>query len=226
MLISHVRKFIYLKTYKTAGTSVEIYFEPWCIEPGINTPDRHFREAEESQWGVVGTRGFPKGTWYHHMPAEQIRDLVGQELWDQYFKFCVVRNPFDMLVSHFWYNVASPVRELLKHADFSVVRRTFAEWIRLAELPLNRTIYTIGDKAVPDYFIRFENLSADLEQVCHRLNIPWKPERLGRYKSEYRIRPEHFIEYYTPEAAALVEQQFAWELQRFGYSAGSDLNAR
>jgi hypothetical protein len=33
MLVSHQRKFIYTKTVKTAGSSVESYFEPYCISP-------------------------------------------------------------------------------------------------------------------------------------------------------------------------------------------------
>ena len=218
MLISHVRKFIYLKTYKTAGTSVEIYFEPWCLEPGTEMAPRHFREAAISQWGIVGARGFLNETWYHHMPSEEVRALVGKELWSEYFKFCVIRNPVDMVVSHFWYRLAPPVRELLAQADFLVVRKTFAEWIRLASLPMNRPIYTIDGSVAVDYFIRFENLEADLKEVCERTGVPWEPDLLGRYKGDYRVRNEHFTEYYTPAALARVVEELAWEVDYFGYS--------
>ncbi|KPA10844.1 hypothetical protein MHK_008953, partial [Candidatus Magnetomorum sp. HK-1] len=34
MLVSHRHKFIYTKTFKTAGTSVESYFEPFCMNDG------------------------------------------------------------------------------------------------------------------------------------------------------------------------------------------------
>jgi hypothetical protein len=219
MLISHVRKFIYLKTIKTGGTSVEIYFEPWCVDPGKRAEDRHFRDAESSRWGVVGSRGEQNHPiWHNHAPASQIRELIGEALWLDYYKFCVVRNPFDKVVSAFWFNLPAPVRELLKRADFSVVRKTFAEWIRLAALPLDRSIYTIGDEAVVDYFVRFETLQTDLERVCRQLATPWEPERLGRYKSEHRARMEHFSEYYGPAGAARVRKEFSWDLEFFGYS--------
>jgi hypothetical protein len=225
MLISHVRKFVYLKTIKTGGTSVEIYFEPWCVEPGKRMQERHFRDAESSPWGVVGSRGEQNDPiWYNHAPARQIRELIGEALWHEYYKFGVVRNPFDKVVSLFWFNTAPPVRELLTHADFSVVRKTFAEWIRLASLPLDRSIYTIGDEPALDYFVRFEALHAGLECVCRHLAIPWEPERLGRYKSEYRARKEHFSEYYSPDAAARVRNEFAWDLEYFGYSG--DFNSK
>ena len=39
MLVSHARKFIYTKTLKTAGTSVEVFLEPYCRPPAkwLNT---------------------------------------------------------------------------------------------------------------------------------------------------------------------------------------------
>src|SRR5579863_5150628 len=150
MLISHVRKFIYLKTIKTGGTSVEIYFEPWCIDP-TKRAGEDIRDAESSQWGVVGSRGEQNDPiWYNHASARQIRELIGEALWREYYKFCVVRNPFDKVVSCFWFTRSTPVREVLKNADFCAVRKTFAEWIRLAALPLDRSIYTIGDHALVD----------------------------------------------------------------------------
>ena len=218
MLISHVRKFIYLKTIKTGGTSVEIYFEPWCIEPGKRAGE-DVREAESSQWGVVGSRGeVDDPIWYNHTPASRIRELIGEALWREYYKFCVVRNPFDKVVSLFWFTRSAPVLEVLRHADFSAVRKTFAEWIKLASLPLDRSIYTIGGKVAVDYFVRFETMQAELERVCRRLAIPWEPDRLGRHKSEYRVRGEHFSEYYSVDAAARVRREFAWDLEFFGYS--------
>jgi hypothetical protein len=106
----------------------------------------------------------------------------------------------------------------LAQADFLVVRKTFAEWIRLASLPMNRPIYTIDGSVAVDYFIRFENLEADLKEVCERTGVPWEPDLLGRYKGDYRVRNEHFTEYYTPAALARVVEELAWEVDYFGYS--------
>lgn len=219
MLISHTRKFIYLKTLKTGGTSVEIYFEPWCKDPDKQHGESHFRNAESSQWGIVGSRGNENDSvWYNHAPAAEIRERLGEAVWREYFKFCVVRNPFDKVVSFFWFSLLPVARDLLASADFSAVRVSFAEWIKLAPLPLDRSIYTIDGKTVLDDFIRYERLQTDLERICRRLDVSWEPERLGRYKSEYRVRKEHFSEYYNSEAAAVVERQFGWELEYFGYT--------
>lgn len=103
MLVSHRYRFIYTKTVKTAGTSVESYFEPYCMKEGewsfSNQRDEYISDA-----GIIGYRGKNRPdncVWYNHMSAREIKNLLGQDIWDSYFKFCVVRNPFSKAVS--WY---------------------------------------------------------------------------------------------------------------------------
>lgn len=219
MLISHPCKFIYLKTRKTGGTSVEIYFEPYCVDPKNRAGDVHNRDAEISEWGVVGSRGSPSRPWYNHMPASEVRELVGEVVWRQYLKFCVVRHPFDKVVSYFWFDVAAPIREALRGAAFSDVRQMFQHWTALGRFPMDQEVYTIGNEVAVDRILRFERLEQDMGELCGRLSVPWQPGRIGRFKSEYRMRREPFFEYYGPAAAARVREAFAWEMSFFGYSA-------
>lgn len=220
MLISHIHRFIYTKTVKTGGTSVEVYFEPYCVDPARSLAQTDERQHEESAWGVVGSRG-ALSKWYNHMPAGEIRALLGEEVWQRYFKFCVVRNPFDKVVSQFWFRISDKERQRLKSADFSVVRKAFSQWCRLSQFPLDRQVYTIDEVPAMDCFVRYERLHEGLEQVCGRLKIPWQPERVGTFKSGYRGHSEHFTEYYTQRTAALVRASFAWELEYFQYTENS-----
>ena len=93
MLVSHRYKFIYTKTRKTAGSSVESYFEPFCMPDGEWT-QRHFREEYVSDAGIIGFRGNPAKAgdayWWNHMPARMIRRRLGEDTWRSYFKFCVI----------------------------------------------------------------------------------------------------------------------------------------
>jgi len=217
MLISHPSRFIYLKTRKTGGTSVEIYFERYCVDPTPCVQEIHNRAAAVSEWGIVGSRGSVDETWFNHMPASRIRELIGNEIWGTYYKFCVVRNPFDKVVSQFWFELSPQFRNMLGKADFSLVRQVFNAWTVQMRFPSDQWIYTIDDVPTVDRFIRFERLQNDLEAVCHHLAVPWQPERLGRYKGNYRVRQESFPLYYTPEALSRVRRGYTWELDYFGY---------
>ena len=107
MLVSHQYKFIYTKTMKTAGTSVEVYFEKYCCNPA-KYKMCHSRPEEETNFGIIGARGktiSAESKWWNHMPAQQIKNQLGNDVWNNYFKFCVIRNPFDRLVSEFYFRI-------------------------------------------------------------------------------------------------------------------------
>jgi hypothetical protein len=102
MLISLRKKFICTKTVKTAGTSVESYFEPYCMLEG-EWQFSYGREEYVDQSGIIGYRGTVRKskTWTNHMSAEAIKELIGEKIWNSYFKFCVIQNPYDKLISAF-----------------------------------------------------------------------------------------------------------------------------
>lgn len=219
MLISHVHRFIYLKTAKTGGTSVEIYFERFCIDPSRNFEERHGRDEEVSKWGIIGSRrrSIQGQTWYNHMTASRVRQLIGQELWNRYYKFCVVRHPCDKVVSLFWFRLPVAARLELQHAGFETVRDRFLNWVRNFEPIMDRRVFTINGLPVMDRFVRYESLHADLERVCRDLALPWELSRLGRYKSGTRLRDEPFFQYYDRVAADRVYGLYHWEFEYFKY---------
>ena len=83
MLISHRKKFIYTKTPKTAGTSVEVYFERFCAPDGAWKFD-HERDQYVGSSGIIGARGSyaESAGWYNHMSACEIRRKAGSLIWD------------------------------------------------------------------------------------------------------------------------------------------------
>lgn len=223
MLLSHSRKFIYLKTRKTAGTSVEIFFEPWCLPDTGQHAEKHAIAETVSDAGIVGSRmeaGAPVHRFYNHMPASEVRSAVGREIFDAYFKFCVVRNPFDKIVSAFWWRQSrrNPHWEALAAANFGDVRIAFSQFVRTARLPIDKDIYAIDGAIVVDEFIRYESLEADLTRICARLGIDSSNRTLGVYKGGVRLRSEPYRDYYDPESAGIVRDVYAWDIQQLGYA--------
>lgn len=224
MLVSHRHRFVYTKTRKTAGTSVESYFEPYCMAPGEWSLS-HERSLYETAHGIVGQRGGGNAReqrWWNHMPAATIREQLGRQRWESYFKFCVVRNPFDMVISLFYFRRQSGLLPTSELGD----AEQFRAWLLSAPLTSDRPIYCLDGVPCMDYFVRYERLSEDLSAVCSRLGLPWQPERLPTFKKGLRpeaARPERLHNAATRER---VQQAFAAELEQFGYCFEQTLETR
>lgn len=223
MLVSHSKRFIYLKTMKTAGTSIEIFFERFCRPPGAGAESHRVAQIVGPE-GIVGHRG-PEHRdsggatrYFNHMAAEAVRAAVGTGTWDSYFKFCAIRNPYDKMVSYWWFVLAPEERLRMAAASFGEVRGAFGDFVRATSADaLDRHVYLIGTRVAVDYFIRYECLQADLEEVCRLLGVDRCRSELGRYKSEMRLRPEHYSDYYDADAEDRIAGVYAWEMSRFGY---------
>tara|TARA_B110000483_G_scaffold224951_1_gene284199 strand:- start:1107 stop:1802 length:696 start_codon:yes stop_codon:yes gene_type:complete len=226
MLISHRYKFIFTKTVKTAGTSVESYFERFCMPEG-EWHEQHQRESYESESGVIVYRGKITGEkpkWYHHMPARQIKTLVGDDIWNSYFKFTVIRNPWDKAMSaysHFGKNYKPKLHQKLFqqicHSTCTPEQRRFLNWLKHEQLPEDRNTYLINNEICVDEFIRFENLHDGIESVCNKLGLPWDENRLPKFKTKIRdntIKPHQI---YTPAAHQRIEKHYAYEIKNFAY---------
>lgn len=217
MLLSHRHQFIYTKTIKTAGTSVESYFEPFCMADGEWTQS-HYRDTYASDSGIVGYRGLnmPKDCkWWSHMPAALIRDRAGETVWQNYFKFCVIRNPYDKALSTFyWRKNLGTIK--VQETDSDQIQ--FETWLTTAGPPIDRDTYLINGEFCLDTVLRYETLTDDLAKLCARLSIPWHPENVPTFKSG--VRPPHATAQtlYTPTSIAVIQQAYAFELDYFGYS--------
>ncbi|MDJ0582581.1 sulfotransferase family 2 domain-containing protein [Crocosphaera sp.] len=81
MLISDEYKFIFIHIGKTGGTSVE---KVLCDYLNLD-----FKVTKKS----------PEGKWWKHIWAQGMKKYVGEEIWNNYFTFAFVRNPYDMILS-------------------------------------------------------------------------------------------------------------------------------
>ncbi|GAB4155842.1 MAG: sulfotransferase family 2 domain-containing protein [Cyanobacteria bacterium J069] len=217
MLVSHGHQFIYTKTLKTASTSVEAYFEPFCVEEGALNLSR-IREESVSDAGIVGFRGpgKPEGCrWWNHMPAAQIREQLGEAIWTRYFKFCVIRNPYEKAVSAFYFARSQGAIQPDPHASDSA---QFESWLVSHGPPIDRNKYLIEGQFCLNDVIRHESLAADLERICARLKLPWNADALPRLKTGSRPKTAIAQALYTEQSRRLVEAAYKFELDYFGYT--------
>jgi len=149
------------------------------------------------------------------MPAALIREQVGAKVWQTYFKFCVIRNPFEKAISGFYFGRdPATVREW----NTDRVASEFGRWLSEIGPPLDRDVYTIDGKICMDAFIRYEHLARDLESICTRVGVPYSPKKLPRFKAGIRPPTATAQTIYTSESRRLVADHYAFELEHFGYS--------
>jgi len=199
--ISHKHKFIFIHIPKTAGTTICSSWDGALLK-------KICRET--------GTLG---GT---HKSALQLREMFPKE-WDRYFKFTVVRNPFDRFVSKYFFKQLNP-RE-----DFDL------EWTDKEMEGLLPQMYWITDRH--DYFLpvtqydrpdihfgnvivdcvcRYENLQNDLREVFDHLGLDISDEVFPHFRQTRMVGT--YQRYFTPEFRGLVTYIYREDLARLDYS--------
>ncbi|MBK7644986.1 MAG: hypothetical protein IPJ19_18400 [Planctomycetes bacterium] len=209
MILSHEHEFIFVKTHKTAGTSVEIALSAVCGPDDVITP---VAPEDEEQRSALGFRG-PQNThvdgvlrYYNHMSARTIRSLVGEDVWKRYYKFCFERNPWDKVISSYYWEFQSEPRP------------TLAEFLRSnkARAASSFQLYSHEGAVLVDRVCLYEDMARELEALRQRLELPQLPE-LPRAKSRFRADRRHYSEVLGPEEQEAVAQLFAREIALLHY---------
>lgn len=229
MIVSHEHKFIFVKTKKTAGTSVEIGLSKYCGARDVITPispgdeklraelghrgAQHYRVPlsmyDAKDWARLLARGRAV-IFYNHMPAKDIRKYIGTDVWNSYFKFCIERNPWDKVISwYYWRHPKEP-------------RPTLSEFIQSGEAnlvggPGGFDMYTIDGEIVVDKVCLYENLEEELKAVRERLNLPG-PITLPRAKGGVRTEKRHYRDVLNEADRSKIAKVFAREIAYFGYT--------
>ena len=230
MLISHEKKFIFLKTKKTAGTSIEVFLEEFCTaQPRAYRNGAEYRGSEATEIGVVGARQsfdsdearLRRPVFYNHMTLDELKEVVPPYVISDYAVITSVRNPFEALLSRFWWELPADA-EVRFDADHHVVFRAFNDFVLAIDESFNEKIYldSSGGRKV-DFFIRYESLRSDLTQVCDALGLAKNISKLQAFKSDARPAKPVFRtleEWFSVAAIQHVHNVFGSELRRFGYS--------
>ena len=133
VLVSHKYKFIYIKNRKVAGSSVESFFGKYCINP---KKEYHYDDTISEhidKFGIIGSRGCGSADmWARHKDAKSIRNDLGNEKFNEYLKFCVIRNPYDKMVSKFHFKQRDSENKWLarRRARGIKPKLSFKEFIR------------------------------------------------------------------------------------------------
>jgi hypothetical protein len=227
MIVSHEHKFIFLKTKKTAGTSIELALTALCGPEDVITPLTAIDETRRAEgrgaqnWKLHGWWGSPrpllKRRWfkftaadygfYNHLPAAEARALIDDHVWRSYFKFAFDRNPWDRQVSFYHHRY--------RREDQPPPFASFMHQDKSARLN-NFDIYAIDGDVAVDFVGRYETLEQDLQLALGRVGVSTMPQ-LPRAKSTFRRDAVPYREYYDDDTRDLVARWYAREIELLDY---------
>lgn len=233
MIISHKHRFIFLKTRKTAGTSIEIALSQICGKDDIITPINEVDEIIRREFGGRGPQNFDipysryeikdwlrlilrgrSRKFYNHMNARMIRAYVGGDIWNSYYKFCFDRNPYDKCVSHYyWRGGKNSYGSFLKYVESADIHRA-----------INIDMYTINDQVVVDRVYLFEDLTASLADLRCRLGLSVQLDLpKTKAKGGSRKDKDHYSKNYNETSKSVVETVFSHEIELLNYKFEEEL---
>jgi hypothetical protein len=211
MELSYSHRFIFIHIYRAAGQSVRAALRPYADVPRVYFPrvpglrrlgDSRMRALREHNWG--------------HIKAKELRAEIPPEIFDSFFKFSFVRNPWEWQVSAFHYVRQRPENafheRLLAFRDFG----EYLDWRIHEEGPDLQSEYVLEDtgELLVDFLGRYERLTDDFAEVCRRIGVECSLPHVNR--SEH----DNFRRYYTPATRDLVASAYREDIERFGYEFG------
>ena len=108
---------------------------------------------------------FYKNIFYEHINASNIKANVSSKIWDNYFKFTIIRNPVDQFLSYYFHINNSlelikqnPINYFIDAKAASFFRRT-------------KNKYFINDNIIIDKFINFSQFKSDINFIGKKLMI-------------------------------------------------------
>lgn len=208
MIISHSLKFIYIKNYKVAGSSIEAYLSRFCDTNDIvllNSKKTFLTQTRLDANNTPLPKPIELGV---HATAVQIREVCGTEIWQTYFKFCFERDPVDKAISAFYFEHKQLNQEF--SAD---------EWMRqrAAQYGSNFWRYSEAGKPLTDFIGRYENLSEDLVKVCNHIGIPFDGVLREQKKTGIRPKLSDSSSVFSPYQRLCIIAEHRQESELLGY---------
>ncbi len=152
-----------------------------------------------------------------HLLAKQIRSEVGPEVFAAYYKFTIVRNPWDRAVSQF---ASMAEREDLR--DFIGMKRRdcFKAYLSLIakrrHVQWEPQVSFLNDaegRLLVDYIGRFETFAESVFQVLGRLGM-----QLTSIPHTQKGDRRPYASYYDDESREIIAEIYRQDVETFGYS--------
>ena len=162
-----------------------------------------------------GSSGIGMGLIPYHLPARLLREQLGAALWDSLYTFTLVRNPFERVLSLFFF----------LQNNGKLQGWTFGRYVNQLGQPggldyhghyLSNCGYicdTDGNLLISEVF-RFEQRDEAMEKIAGKTGCP---EVATNSRKTYESGSRHYSHYYDPASRRKIEDFYRDDFERFGY---------
>ena len=172
---------------KSAGSSIELALPPFCGPDDILTGTPYDGEKKAGYHERNNKLGY-RQVWHQHVPPGEFFNVCGSS-YNDYLKFTTIRNPFDAIVSYFWWSFYSPDTTLKSHIlkpepndrsstlknKFATFLQTYANFDTTGRqqmiLEWFASRYSLFYDTPVDHVLRYEQLDLDFSGVCGRIGL-------------------------------------------------------
>ncbi|WP_282167890.1 sulfotransferase family 2 domain-containing protein [Shewanella japonica] len=203
-MISIEHKCIFVHIPKNAGTSIESVI--WPEERSESQLWMGFVDKYHNKYQTGGLQ---------HLLAKQIRQEVGEQIFSDFFKFTIVRNPWDKAVSQFSYmSKRKDLREFCRlsdSADFKTYLQAITKVKHVQWMP--QVDFILDDEGNPlvDFIGRFESLDIDVSKIFNKLNITSTLPHINQGNRD------SYHQFYDEESKGMVAELFSKDIAYFNY---------
>ncbi len=216
MRISHKHKLIFLAVTRAGSTTIRSILDDHSDIKSVSAPET----SEE----------FP---FHDHMSASELKRVFEEKGWNWsvYKKFCVVRNPYDRVVSFYHYHQSvlfarlrteGPTRNFIWRAKYErKLKKPFKSFARHLNTtkrmyaPLQFFISDIDGNSLVKDILRFETLTENLPTYLNDLEIHVAPENIPHLNASKKRK--EYREYYDTKTKKHIGKLYAYEIDQFNY---------
>tara|TARA_B100000029_G_scaffold101673_1_gene92041 strand:+ start:349 stop:1134 length:786 start_codon:yes stop_codon:yes gene_type:complete len=158
LILNHKYKFIFIRTGKTAGTSVECYLSQFCGDKDVISPLYEDEEKIKKKLNLRNAQNYEKKYYslslkflgnfvkdfftkkiksfkkkhifYDHSSISEINKYFEKGIVKNYIKFCIVRNPYSFLISQFYWHNLKKNKIYKNDESIQEIKRNFDEYVK------------------------------------------------------------------------------------------------
>jgi hypothetical protein len=216
-MILHSKKIIFVHIPRTAGTSITQFLKEYFNVAGVPEHLELYKKRlkdkgylKNSIEKIVSDKNYQQKIMSYkyakHATASHYLEICGKKLFDSFFKFTIIRNPWERMTSWFMHPKAGmPFKE-----------NEFIKWLRLMGNENQMRFLKIDNKVLVDKILRYENLKKDLPEIFTKLGIP--KNEINNLPVINKSKRGLYQKYYNELSKKLVQEMFSEEIELFNYN--------